>query len=63
MQIIFQCMHYSMDLIPGRQVVSGKNRRMKVILWFLKRNKNKNKNHKYVQITLLLQIGNISTGA
>lgn len=59
MQIIFQCINYAMDLTPGRQVVSGKNRGMKVILWFLKRNE---KNHKYVQITLPLQIGNICTG-
>lgn len=60
MQIIFQCINYAMDLTPGRQVVSGKNREMKVILWFLKRNEKKN--HKYVQITLPLQIGNICTG-
>lgn len=41
MQIIFQCINYAMDLTPGRQVVSGKNRGVKVILWFLKRNGKK----------------------
>ena len=33
MQIIFQCVHYAVDLAPDSEVVSGREARIKVTIW------------------------------